>query len=1301
MKMNSQAIRKTLVVFATLILINPSDLLAQHSVAREWNEVTLEAIRGDWAKPTVHARNLYHVSIAMYDAWAAYDSIAEPYLLGRTINGFTCPFTAPSPQADIEAAREEAISFAAYRVLTHRYANSPGNVFGETQALFDQLMSDLGYWPGFTGQNYETGFPAELGNYIGDQIIQYGLQDGANEINDYINTYYTPVNPELEIDSAEGNPTIVDYNRWQPLALGLFIDQGGNLVTTTPEFLSPEWGNVDPFSLQPEDMDTYTRDGDNYNVYLDPGAPPYIDTAIATGLEDNYKWGNAMVVLWQSHHNPVDGNIIDISPASIGNNPEFPTSFDDYSSFYDFFEGGDASLGHDLNPITGMPYAPQFVPRGDYGRVLAEFWADGPDSETPPGHWFTIINYVNDQPDLEKKWKGKGEVLNDLEWDIKTYFVLGGTMHDAAVAAWSVKGYYDYIRPVSAIRAMCDLGQSTDPFATNYHPGGVPIIPGFIETVEIGDPLAGASNENVGKIKLYTWRGPDYINNPETDVAGVGWILSDFWWPYQRPTFVTPPFAGYVSGHSTYSRAAAEVLTLMTGDPFFPGGMGEFLCPQNEFLVFEDGPSIDLTLQWATYRDASDQCSLSRIWGGIHPPADDIPGRLMGEQIGHKAFEFASLIMDTKAPLADLNEISDLTVTDIDDGDQLTLTFVFDELMDTTITPMVSYPNDDPTLNSLTAVSQEWMGCDTFIVVYDIIDANESLNNITIQLNGAKDQAGNDQLTYSFEDFSLDTYNPSVVEVTPVQDVINDDLEGLNGFGISVVFDDVMDTGQTPLIDFPNEDPEANTLSFNSPSSYWMSPTTFIAVFDVTDAEEELDDIDVAITGWLDDNGNAMIDFSGLDQFSIDMKNPEVIDLTSVSETVSDANVGNATFDITVVFDDEMNMTINPDVSFPMEDPLANTLTFNDVVSGWIDPNTYSAVYNVADSEEHLFEIDVYIENAFDAAGNEQNLHLTMNYFDIDTKNPTVLSANLSEGLITDANVGSGSFEITFEFDEEMNISAMPALNFPSSNPLGTTLTFASGMWMDGSTYVASYDVMDADEVMEVDVQLIDGMDSAGNALVEFNEANYFDIEMDNPDILVLSANTYNVDYSNTGDSGFSLLIIFDEEMNMSQTPMIEFPVEDPSSILTFNAGTSEWVNDLTYSAKFDVENGLVEYIEDIDVQVQGGQDLVGNAQVALYEVDFFDISVDWTTTGISEISEQFLNVIPNPVKAGNPFVVEYSNQPNVRVNVYSPDGKEVRGDYIIFQDRISIETNGWNSGIYLVHLVGEDYQSIARVVIQ
>jgi len=339
---------------------------------------------------------------------------------------------------------------------------------------------------------------------------------------------------------------------------------------------------------------------------------------------------------------PSDDVMMDISPKSLGNldMSEYPKTLDEYKDFYDLKNGGDPSQGREINPISGQPYQPNLVRRGNYARALAEFWADGPDSETPPGHWFVLLNYISDHPLTVKKFKGSGRVLSNLEWDVKSYFILGGTMHDVAISSWGIKGYYDYVRPVSAIRYMGDRGQSSNPNEISYDPHGLPIIPGRIEIIKEGDSLAGNFNENVGKMKLYTWRGPEYIVNPNIDEAGVGWILSSEWWPYQRPSFVTPPFAGYVSGHSTFSRAAAEVLTMFTGSEYFPGGMGTFDIQENEFLVFEEGPSESFQIQWATYRDASDQCSLSRIWGGIHVPIDDIPGRIIGKKVGFEAFAF-------------------------------------------------------------------------------------------------------------------------------------------------------------------------------------------------------------------------------------------------------------------------------------------------------------------------------------------------------------------------------------------------------------------------------------------------------------------------------------------------------------------------------------------------------------------------------------------------------------------------------------------------------------------------------------
>ncbi|MBK9016532.1 MAG: hypothetical protein IPM82_22020 [Saprospiraceae bacterium] len=611
---------------------------AQHSAARTWNEMLLYAIKGDLGRPTVHARNLFHTSIVMYDAWAAYDTVATPYLLGKTVGNFTCPFNGVPVPANLQAAREQAVSFAAYRLLKHRFLNSPGNNnpnFFTSQQL-DFKMLQLGYDISNISTDYSTGDPAALGNYIASQMIGFGYQDGSNEQFNYANQYYAPVNPPL-VTKLVGNPDLLDFNRWQPLTLDLFVDQNG--IPTgfnTPPALTPEWGNVVPFAMDAGDLTTFQRAGHDWNVYHDPGTPPLLDTTGNTSSTE-YIWNFALVSAWSSHLAPDDNAVWDISPASIGNTQSLPTTFAEYQAFYNLEQGGAVSLGRPINPKTGQPYPPQFVTRGDYARVLAEFWADGPNSDTPPGHWYEILNYVMDHPDFQRKYRGQGEVIDLLEYDVKAYFMLGGALHDAAVTAWGVKGYYDGIRPISAIRGMAELGQSSDSSLPNYHVGGLPLIPGFIEMVEMGDPLAGMNNENVGEVKVLAWRGPNYIVFPATDEAGVDWILAKYWWPYQRPTFVTPPFPGYISGHSTFSRTAAEVLTALTGDEYFPGGVGEFVCNANQFLVFEDGPSQTVTLQWATYRDASDQCSLSRIWGGIHPPADDIPGRVIGMEIAADA----------------------------------------------------------------------------------------------------------------------------------------------------------------------------------------------------------------------------------------------------------------------------------------------------------------------------------------------------------------------------------------------------------------------------------------------------------------------------------------------------------------------------------------------------------------------------------------------------------------------------------------------------------------------------------------
>lgn len=613
------------------------------SIARMWNEVLLDAIRNDFARPVVHARNLFHVSSAMYDGWAYFQDRASAYRFQDSSADDVCAQDSVLGQVeDVSRAQEVALSFAAYRLIRHRFDKSPGRlgIIENAKTLMDAIQVDAGFEvgdPEYTPDDYA----ASIGNRIAGCYILLGLADESNEDEDYANRYYAPVNPALE-PHLPGNPNILLLDRWQPLRLREFVDQAGNPSDSEPAFIGAEWGGVTPFSLTELDLTINSRGDAEYWLYHDPGAPPSIEG----DLSDLYKWGFSLVAAWASHLSPGDGVEIDISPRSIGNIEAYPDRFEDYPGFY-LDEGGvSGSLGHAMNPVTGQPYDAQIVPRGDYTRVLAEFWADGPDSETPPGHWFVILNTVQDHPEFTRDFKGLGDILSPLEWDIKAYFALGGAMHDAAIAAWGAKGWYDYVRPISALRAMADRGQSSDASLPSYHEMGIPLKKSYVELVRQGDALSGEANEHVGKIKFKSWRGPDFIEDEGEDAAGVDWILAENWWPYQRPTFVTPPFAGYVSGHSTYSRAAAEVLTALTGSAFFPGGKSGFEIRANDFLVFERGPSVDMTLEWATYQDAADQSALSRIWGGIHPPIDDIPGRLMGKRVGEDAFKLAEEYFD-------------------------------------------------------------------------------------------------------------------------------------------------------------------------------------------------------------------------------------------------------------------------------------------------------------------------------------------------------------------------------------------------------------------------------------------------------------------------------------------------------------------------------------------------------------------------------------------------------------------------------------------------------------------------------
>ncbi len=562
------------------------DVAANKSAARRWDEQVLASIRRDLPRPTVHARNLFHVSAAMWDAWAAYDSVAKGVFVKEKLPAST----------NVDRERSEAISYAAYRVLVDRYKNAVGGPIDV--ACYRAVMTAMGYDPNDEGDTGAT--PRALGNRIGKALAAFGATDGSNQAADYADPNAPAlVNLPLVVDDPA--TMLVDPNVWQPLNLSLAATQNGIVLPAGVQaYIGSQWGSVMPFVKKRAS-----------NIF----PPPLADTSVWPFLEE--------VIARSSQLDPDDSATMDVSPGAYGNNTL----------------GENDGKGRAKNPITGEPYAPQIVKRGDFGRALAEFWADGPVSETPPGHWNVIANLVADAPQTTFKLFGKGAPLDALSWDVHVYLALNGAVHDAGITAWEGKRRTMTVRPISLIRF----------FGKNKT---LPIVPGLIEEITAESSAPGQRHAHLalykGELAVRAWRSEPC--DRKAQVSGVGWIRAVDWVPYQRRTFVTPAFPAFISGHSTFSRAGAEVLVMLTGSPYFPGGLGEYVLHKDGWLTFERGPSTEIRLQWASYYDAADQAGQSRIWGGIHISADDFAGRKMGSIVGKDAVALATKYFNGTAP---------------------------------------------------------------------------------------------------------------------------------------------------------------------------------------------------------------------------------------------------------------------------------------------------------------------------------------------------------------------------------------------------------------------------------------------------------------------------------------------------------------------------------------------------------------------------------------------------------------------------------------------------------------------------
>jgi hypothetical protein len=495
-----------------------------------WDDQLLDTIRAYPAAtgPTITARALGVLHTATYDAWAAYDPTAK--------------VTRPDGPAQQQASRntlankKEAISYAAYRVLVDLFpvpsvCPSPPNppapfcpsppVY-QTPDVLLRNINDPPYDPNNTTPASTTdtaATPAAVGNLAAKAVLDYRHADGSNQLG----------------NDPNGTP-------------------GVRYSDTTGYKAVNSWNKVnDPWRWQPLCVLTAAGVAANFPPIRDPNTSTCPDGTPTT--PSHYTLQNPLTPQWGK-----------ITPFAVPPSqfpymaPGPPKNSDGTYSTKDI-----ATALADTSNLS------------DASKAKAEYWADGPRTEFPPGHMGVFAQF------LCRKFG------NNLDSDAKTFFMLGNAMMDASIAAWWEKYKYDFVRPVTAIREY----YKNDPNGIN------------------------------------SWLGPN---------MGYGTVPSQQWMPYQQLTVVTPPFPEYVSGHSTFSAAGASLLALANGGDTF-GGSITIKAGSSKFE--SNTPATDVTLSWPTFSDASNEAGMSRRYGGIHFYTGDYHGRAIGRQVAQYVYSKA------------------------------------------------------------------------------------------------------------------------------------------------------------------------------------------------------------------------------------------------------------------------------------------------------------------------------------------------------------------------------------------------------------------------------------------------------------------------------------------------------------------------------------------------------------------------------------------------------------------------------------------------------------------------------------
>ena len=361
------------------LIVNPQTQLVSvidpsPTISVLWDRAIQQAVIADSPGPTVASRAYGMVHTAIFDAWAAYDPKAIATQLGDDLQ---------RPKIEVTADnKREAVSYAAYRVAL--------DLFPEQTEIFETLMSELGYDP--DNATIDATTPAGIGNVSAEALLEFRHNDGSNQLGEDANGSGISYSYITDFETVNSADEIVRLDLWTPENVP--IDNPNGRVQ---QFLTPQWGDVTPFSL---DSGSQFRPVAPESFLLEPGAIDFEAKTI----------------------NLADGSVLKIDRSLIGTviNPRF-------------IEQTNEVIKYSSN-------------LSDEQKLVAEFWEDAGGTSFPPGTWMTFGQFVSARDE------------HTLDDDVKLFFSLGNAVFDAGIATWSAKTFYNYARPVRTIRALGELG---------------------------------------------------------------------------------------------------------------------------------------------------------------------------------------------------------------------------------------------------------------------------------------------------------------------------------------------------------------------------------------------------------------------------------------------------------------------------------------------------------------------------------------------------------------------------------------------------------------------------------------------------------------------------------------------------------------------------------------------------------------------------------------------------------------------------------------------------------------------------